>query len=329
MSGMERKRLDNSGANGMTFASESADVTEAASGTDTADHAVRITEAAAGTRSSGTILWLTGWSMPDAVFDGLRAQLPEFRHVSADYGVCSSPEEMMELVEQAARSARQDPPSEAEAFRLAEPLDASQPPVTFPPAASNAARHRSNRMPLESPLLVAGWSLGGLLALRLAGQGLADGLVLLAATARFVRAKEESDKGWPDGYIRTMIPALAEDRQAVETRFRRTLFTAAERKSGLDAALPAAGSWTAAALTGGLQLLRQENRLSGLPETSCPVLLVHGTDDQVCPYGAALEMLELLPKAHLIGVPGCGHVPFLGREAKTAEEIRRWWDGQR
>ena len=34
----------------------------------------------------------------------------------------------------------------------------------------------------SEPLIVAGWSLGGLAALRLAAEGLADGLVLLAST---------------------------------------------------------------------------------------------------------------------------------------------------
>ncbi len=30
---------------------------------------------------SGTILWLTGWSFPNTVFDRLHSLLPEFHHI--------------------------------------------------------------------------------------------------------------------------------------------------------------------------------------------------------------------------------------------------------
>ena len=50
----------------------------------------------------GTILWLTGWSMPDTVFDRLRELLPDFHHVSVDYSDADSPEKMLLLTETAA-----------------------------------------------------------------------------------------------------------------------------------------------------------------------------------------------------------------------------------
>ena len=62
----------------------------------------------------------------------------------------------------------------------------------------------------RAPLLIGGWSLGGLLALRLAAKGLADGLVLFAATARFIRPKEQTDLGWAEPYVR------ADDHEAHE-----------------------------------------------------------------------------------------------------------------
>lgn len=241
-------------------------------------------------RHNGTILWLGGWSMTNAVFARLHAALPDFRHAAADYGAADSADEMVALTESAARNLR-----------------------------SPATGH---------PLLIAGWSLGGLLALRLAAQGLADGLVLLAATARFTRAREQADLGWPDVHVRRMAAALAKDRQAVETRFRQTLFTDAEWKDGLAANLPPSGSWTTQALLSGLHVLRDVECLSRLPEIDCPVWLVHGREDQVCPYGAAEEMLSRLPHAELLSIAGCGHVPFMGRETILAEAIRRWWHGQ-
>ena len=176
--------------------------------------------------------------------------------------------------------------------------------------------------------MIGGWSLGGLLALRLAAKGFADGLVLFAATARFTRSKEEMDRGWADAYVRQMITGLKKDRQAVETKFRQMMFTEAEWEAGLGEGLPPIGSWTTPALIAGLQILRSEDVLSQLPEIECPVLLVHGTEDKICPYSAAAELVAQLPQAELLAIPDCGHAPFLGREDEIAEELRRWWHEQ-
>ena len=127
----------------------------------------------------------------------------------------------------------------------------------------------------------------------------------------------------------TMSAALLKDRRAVEYKFRQHLFTEQEWHTGLGAELPPIGSWTSPALTAGLHILRREDCLSELPDIHCPVLLIHGAEDRVCPYIAAEEMLERLPQAELVLIQECGHVPFLGREERTAEVIRRWWHGRR
>ncbi|MCL6605317.1 MAG: alpha/beta hydrolase [Paenibacillus sp.] len=241
-------------------------------------------------QTSGTILWLCGWSMPDAVFDRTRELLPDFHHISVDYSEADSPEKMLLLTEIAVGD-----------FRT---------------------------KPFHGPLLIGGWSLGGLLALRLAAKGFADGLVLFAATARFTRSKEESDLGWGDKYIRKMIAGLVKDRQAVETKFRKQMFTETEWKTDHGDSFPLIGSWTTPALIAGLQILRNEECLSQLKSITCPVFLVHGTEDSICPYGATSELMAQLPKAKLFTIPACGHAPFLGREVQIADELRRWWDEQ-
>ncbi|SFL36865.1 pimeloyl-[acyl-carrier protein] methyl ester esterase [Paenibacillus sp. 1_12] len=247
---------------------------------------------------SGTIMWLSGWSMADTVFDRLCALLPDFHHVSVNYSTANSPESMLLLTETAARNLLSSDESDC--------------------------RTSANR----GPLLIGGWSLGGLLALRLAAKGLADGLVLFAATAQFTRSKEENDRGWTNAYVRQMMKGLSKDRHAVETSFRQLLFTETERESDLEKNLPTIGSWTTPALIAGLQILQSEECLSQLPLIECPVLIVHGTEDKICPYGAALEMLTLLPQAELMTISRCGHVPFMGREDQISEELRKWWHEQ-
>ncbi|MFC5702406.1 alpha/beta hydrolase [Cohnella faecalis] len=239
-------------------------------------------------KTRGSILWLTGWSMPDTVLDELRRWLPDFQHVSAAYSSAECPESMLLLTEKAARSV----------------MDSEM---------------------RDGPMLIAGWSLGGLLALRLAAQGLADGLVLFGATARFTRSGEESNRGWADAYVRRMISGVTKDRQTVETSFRKLVLTEDEWASGLGRRLPPAGGWSASALVAGLQLLRTESVLPMLPAIDCPVLLVHGTEDRICPYGAALELMAALPGAKLVSISACGHAPFLGKEIFIADELRRWW----
>ncbi|HTG72094.1 MAG TPA: alpha/beta hydrolase [Candidatus Udaeobacter sp.] len=241
---------------------------------------------------SGTILWLTGWSFPNTVFDRLHSLLPEFHHITVDYySTAATPEEMLKLTERAVRD------------------DLSL------HAASTA----------KGPLLIAGWSLGALLALRLAEKAGADGLLLLAGTARFTRPKEQKDRGWPDAHVRQMIKSLMKDRQEAETKFRQSVFTEAEWEAGLGATLPPAGGWTTSALIAGLQILQSEECLSLLPEMVRPALLIHGTEDHICPFGAAEELESLLPHAQLLSLTGCGHAPFAGREAYIAEALRRWW----
>jgi len=243
--------------------------------------------------NGGTILWLTGWSIADTVFDPLRKQLlsrmPEWRHVSALYYNAETPERMYEQSRAAARACRQTS---------------------------------------RGPLVVAGWSLGGLLAIRLAAELGADGLMLLGATARFVRPRDESDRGWPDAYLRQMSLALARDREAVELKFRKSLFTPGELERGLHERLPAAGLWPSHSLTAGLERLRREDCRPLLPSIECPALVVHGQADTVCPFGAAKELLESLPRASLLEAPNSGHAPFLGREMETADAITNWWHGR-
>lgn len=257
------------------------------------------THTTAGQRCA-VILWLTGWSMPETVFAELQSYLPEFVHVPVRLNCAETPEQMMAQ-------------AEAAAIAWFTRTDDALP--------SLASSRRSGK------LLIAGWSLGGLLALRLAARGLADGLVLFGATARFVRSREESDLGWPDAVLRHMAAAIAKDRQAVEARFRQRLLSEEEKITGFGPQLPPAGSWSSAALLAGIRLLRTENHVSALPEIACPTLLVHGKEDEVCPYVAAEELYKRLPQAEILPVDGGGHIPFLGREAAIAEAIRRWRHG--
>ncbi|MFS0838402.1 alpha/beta fold hydrolase [Paenibacillus sp. 1P03SA] len=263
----------------------------------TSKHGKDDEQAPAYSQKRAAILWLGGWSMPPTVFRDVRRELAEFRHFTADFGSADSPQAIADSVRRLVLS-----------LRTREPGD-----------------EQRDQAP-SYPLLIAGWSLGGLLAMRLASEGLADGLVLLGTTACFVRQPAESLLGWPPDSVQAMFPALHEDAERVLRQFRRLMFTKEERRDGLDGCLPGESGWSVPGLIAGLELLAAEDVRGRLPDIHCPVLLIHGTHDKVCPYGAALEIQSGIPQAVLVEASGCGHVPFLQKERQTAEKIRSWWN---
>src|SRR5205823_3721674 len=66
----------------------------------------------------------------------------------------------------------------------------------------------------------------------------------------------------------------------------------------------------------------------GLATLPCPTLVVWGTDSDVLSEGQARKMIEVLPKAELVAVPGVGHAPDLGEPA-SREALERFLPGKR
>ena len=54
------------------------------------------------------------------------------------------------------------------------------------------------------------------------------------------------------------------------------------------------------ALIAGLEVLQREECLSLLRAIDCPVLLIHGTEDRICPYGAAEELVHTITSSRVI-----------------------------
>lgn len=175
----------------------------------------------------------------------------------------------------------------------------------------------------HQPVFAVGWSLGGLLAQQLAANGEVAGIALLGTTARFMRSNEETDKGWPDAYLRQMITTLKRDREKVIAKFRQLLFSKNADNSIMSKSFPEGDTWTLEALLTGLAYLRSEDTRPALDRITCPAVIVHGLEDTVCPFGAAVELADGIGHAEFMAYEDAGHVPFWGRELETAEAIRR------
>lgn len=171
-----------------------------------------------------------------------------------------------------------------------------------------------------------GWSLGGLVALHAAASGAASarGLVLLAASPRFVRAGD-----WPAG----MDPAVFEGfAQQLAADWRGTVdrFLALEVHGSenmreelrlLRAMAFAHGEPEATVLADGLALLARSDLRPALPVLSVPSLWIAGRRDRVVHPEAMRAAAEAAPDARFLEVQRAGHAPFLTHADLVADAV--------
>lgn len=168
-------------------------------------------------------------------------------------------------------------------------------------------------LPAES--VVLGWSLGGLVALRLAlNETPIRRLILTGTSPQFV-----ADTRWPHAMapevLENFATQLLADHAGTIRRFLalQALGCADSRHilSELKNAIAAAPPPDADALAGGLEILRTTSLLADLPALRLPVTLIHGEHDTLAPLAAAHAMAERIPDACLHTIPGAGHAPFI------------------
>ena len=166
--------------------------------------------------------------------------------------------------------------------------------------------------------LLMGWSLGGLLALKLAQQMPVRGMVLINTTPRFVAAAD-----WPHGdWSYGMAPAVFAD---FFSRLQKNLpatvqgFLALQVRGDSDAAhtlhtlqeLLLAHPGDPHALQLGLQILRDADERAALPSLAAPVLVISGEYDRITHPKACADMAARLPHARACEIKRAGHAPFI------------------
>ncbi len=164
--------------------------------------------------------------------------------------------------------------------------------------------------------VVAGWSLGGQLALTWAHrhpQQVAK-LILVSTTPRFVAAPD-----WSQGMDGAAFSgfAAAVSANPVEA-LRRFLMLATqgdvkarEVARKLEAALTTRPVADRSVLMHTLDWLRDTDLRATLSAIRQPALVVHGDRDRITPPAAGEYLARQLPDAHLEWMPGAAHAPFV------------------
>jgi pimeloyl-[acyl-carrier protein] methyl ester esterase len=164
--------------------------------------------------------------------------------------------------------------------------------------------------------LVAGWSLGGQLALAWARRypQQVKRLILIAATPRFVSAADWSHGMAPEVFAE-FSASLARDAAATLRRFLllQTQGDAQVRKVArqLEAALVLQAQPDSRVLIETLCWLETSDLRATLPEITQPTLVIHGERDRITPPAAAEYLAAQLPHARLVLLGGAAHVPFM------------------
>lgn len=160
-----------------------------------------------------------------------------------------------------------------------------------------------------------GWSLGGRIALAAAAQGAAISKLVLVGTNPCFTRRDDWPHGMPDTEFEQFAASVRDDWEHTLQRFlaiqARGSERAREELRALRQDLFAHGRPQPAALAGGLNILRDADLRTALPNITQAALVLHGARDTLAPLAAAEYTAAHLPQGQLQVIAGAGHAPFL------------------
>ena len=179
--------------------------------------------------------------------------------------------------------------------------------------------------------VVLGWSLGGLLALEIAGRWprAIRALVLVATTPRFVQAKDW-EPAVPPEVLQDFARSLRVDHARTVQNFLALQTRGDEQAAStlrlMRRQLESHGPPDPRALATGLEILRSADLRSRIGTIAIPALVAAGENDRLTPPGAARALASALPQARLALMPRSAHAPFLSHPDAFLAELRPFLD---
>jgi len=217
------------------------------------------------------------------------------------------------------------------------------PEPSLNPALYCLAKALSNE---EEGLTGFGWSLGAEVLLSLAARfpEKFSALVLVGATPCFI-AKKDFPHGQSKALVRRMIMDMKEAPEETLKRFYPLNFTEEELRSKAvvsfmeryappgplvcesgkrDGPSACHQAFNYTDITTGLQALYNTDIRGLLTKIKTPVLLIHGSEDNVVPLGAAEFMAANMKDARLEVFSCSGHAPFITSEKRFIEVVKEF-----
>ena len=179
---------------------------------------------------------------------------------------------------------------------------------------------------LPPACVLVGWSLGGLVAARLAADNCpaVRRLVLLATTPRFVNG-DGWQQGLAPGLVAEFAAGLGRDYRGLVRRFLALQARGDERQGTLlrqlRASVFARGEPDPAALAAGLEVLLGSDLREAVTRIAVPTLVVTGANDRLTPPGAGDWLAGQIPGARLEQIAGAAHAPFLSHPDAVAQAV--------
>lgn len=179
---------------------------------------------------------------------------------------------------------------------------------------------------------LCGWSLGGMVALALAARHphKVARLVLVATNPAFV-SRPDWQYGLASDVLAEFARALGEDYKATLLRFLSLQARGGDQARAvierLRGCLFLRGEPAPEVLAAGLDLLRDVDLRDVVEQVRCPVLVMHGAYDMLCPLEAGRWLAEHLPDARLALHERAGHAPFLSHPDWFVAELRAFLHG--
>ncbi|HEY6095133.1 MAG TPA: pimeloyl-ACP methyl ester esterase BioH [Gallionellaceae bacterium] len=178
----------------------------------------------------------------------------------------------------------------------------------------------------DEPLTLCGWSLGGMLAQQWALQQPQQvrRLILLASTPCFA-AREDWAHGMATETLAQFAGELEQNFAATLRRFLALQVRGSEGERELLVALRerlfSRGEPQLAALRGGLDILRDADLRSMLPQIKQPVLALAGERDKLTPPQASHYLAATVPQGQVVEIAGAAHAPFLSHREQCVQAL--------
>jgi pimeloyl-[acyl-carrier protein] methyl ester esterase len=177
---------------------------------------------------------------------------------------------------------------------------------------------------IPSNAYVLGWSLGGLIATKIALMAPIKKLILVASTPCFV-ARDDWQQGMPSDVFESFFAGAMQDYQGTMNKLLALIAMGSGNARSTSKVLREALSLRPApnqqGLLGALDILRTEDLRADLPSLEIPTLLIHGALDKLASLSSAEWMAKILPDAQLLALQSAAHEPFISHPELFSQKV--------